>query len=305
MVGKNNTKLREEKQSNKFYRYSIKRLNIGVASVAVAAGLLFAGNVAVVQAASIQEQEGIETSENIISEVPIGLQEGESTGKNYEVEASESESVSNPILDNNKQSNAEVSDEKIRLDNNSSEEKNLSTDDAKTPVEENSQDKQSEELAVDSNKKENKEKNKAQTIDEPSSGKSSVADSKEKPISENNQQKNTHQNAAKNENTNDNNQQAALDHFAEELAASDNPKQVLRSKLAEVYDPKDVEGLLAEINPQNIRDGLSLREELTKAGLAYAEGQRLREKGQIFAVLPTSSRSARGGAEYRKPNPSD
>ncbi|WP_195866647.1 Ig-like domain-containing protein, partial [Aerococcus sanguinicola] len=291
MVGKNNTKLREEKQSNKFYRYSIKRLNIGVASVAVAAGLLFAGNMAVVQAASIQEQEGIETSENVIPEVPVGLQERESAGNNIELENSENEPSSNSIPNNSEQSNAEVSDEKNRVDNNSSEEKNVSTDDAKTPVEENSQDKQSEELAVDSNK----EKNKVQNIDKPSSEKSSVADSEEKSIPEDNQQRNRHQNGAKNENTSDNNQQAALDHFAKELAASDNPKQVLRSKLAEVYDPKDVEGLLAEINPQNIRDGLTLREELTKAGLAYAESQRLREKGQIFAVLPTSSRSVRGG----------
>ncbi|WP_198435145.1 YSIRK-type signal peptide-containing protein [Aerococcus urinae] len=43
MVGKNNYQVKKEKQSNKFYRYSIKRLSVGVASVAVAAGLLFAG----------------------------------------------------------------------------------------------------------------------------------------------------------------------------------------------------------------------------------------------------------------------
>lgn len=38
VVGKNNYKLKREKASNKFYRYSIKRLSVGVASVAVSAG---------------------------------------------------------------------------------------------------------------------------------------------------------------------------------------------------------------------------------------------------------------------------
>ncbi|EFR30456.1 putative Ig domain-containing protein, partial [Eremococcus coleocola] len=43
MVSKNNRKLLREKQSNKVYKYAIKRMTFGVASVAVAAGLLFAG----------------------------------------------------------------------------------------------------------------------------------------------------------------------------------------------------------------------------------------------------------------------
>lgn len=52
MVGKNNLKVKKEKQSNKFYRYSIRRLSVGVASVAIAAGLLFASDSAVAQAAT-------------------------------------------------------------------------------------------------------------------------------------------------------------------------------------------------------------------------------------------------------------
>lgn len=47
MVGKNNYKLRREKAGNKYYRYAIKRLSVGVASVAVGAGILFAGQEAV------------------------------------------------------------------------------------------------------------------------------------------------------------------------------------------------------------------------------------------------------------------
>ena len=57
MVGKNNFKLRREKMGNKFYRYSIKRLSIGVASVAVSAGFLFAGREAVnVKAAEVSDE---------------------------------------------------------------------------------------------------------------------------------------------------------------------------------------------------------------------------------------------------------
>ena len=55
MVGKNNYQVKKEKQSNKFYRYSIKRLSVGVASVAVAAGLLFAGDVQVARAAGTND----------------------------------------------------------------------------------------------------------------------------------------------------------------------------------------------------------------------------------------------------------
>ncbi|WP_198439528.1 YSIRK-type signal peptide-containing protein [Aerococcus urinae] len=50
-----------EKSSNRSYRYAIKRLNIGVASVAVAVGLLFMGETSVAHAASI---EGV-ASENV------------------------------------------------------------------------------------------------------------------------------------------------------------------------------------------------------------------------------------------------
>ncbi len=61
MLGKNNFKMISEKSCNRSYRYAIKRLNIGVASVAVAVGLLFMGEASVVQAAS---NEGV-TSANV------------------------------------------------------------------------------------------------------------------------------------------------------------------------------------------------------------------------------------------------
>ncbi|OFT95250.1 hypothetical protein CYJ28_07040 [Aerococcus sanguinicola] len=54
MVGKNNYQVKKEKQADKFYRYSIKRLSVGVASVAVAAGLLFTSDAAVVEVAAAE-----------------------------------------------------------------------------------------------------------------------------------------------------------------------------------------------------------------------------------------------------------
>ncbi|MCY3036025.1 Rib/alpha-like domain-containing protein [Aerococcus sp. Group 2] len=72
MVGKNNLQVKKEKRANKFYRYSIKRLSVGVASVAVAAGLLFAGDAAVVEVAAAEVSE--ESSELV-------LNEGESTAE--------------------------------------------------------------------------------------------------------------------------------------------------------------------------------------------------------------------------------
>ncbi|MCY3035111.1 MULTISPECIES: Ig-like domain-containing protein [Aerococcus] len=68
MVGKNNFQVKKEKQSNKFYRYSIKRLSVGVASVAVAAGLLFMGDAAVVQAAAVEEATVSEEVEPVAKE---------------------------------------------------------------------------------------------------------------------------------------------------------------------------------------------------------------------------------------------
>ncbi|EKB54063.1 Rib/alpha-like domain-containing protein, partial [Falseniella ignava] len=71
MVGKNNKKLLREKQSNKVYKYAIKRLTFGVASVAISAGLLFAGGTiasaeeALAEGATAQEftASGTETGE--------------------------------------------------------------------------------------------------------------------------------------------------------------------------------------------------------------------------------------------------
>mgnify|MGYP002758765348 FL=1 len=77
MLGKNNYKLKRERQANKFYRYSIKRLSIGVASVAVSAGLLFTGRDAIqVKAAEISgEKEHTLTQSTELPEKYSSLEE--------------------------------------------------------------------------------------------------------------------------------------------------------------------------------------------------------------------------------------
>ncbi|MCY3041849.1 YSIRK-type signal peptide-containing protein [Aerococcus sp. JJEM-2022c] len=78
MLGKNNVKLYREKMANKFYRYSIKRLNIGVASVAVAVGLLFMGDASVVRAAA-NEVADSESKVTLPSSQDPGLSSGQSS----------------------------------------------------------------------------------------------------------------------------------------------------------------------------------------------------------------------------------
>ncbi|AMB96396.1 hypothetical protein B6C83_02550 [Aerococcus urinae] len=100
MLGKNNFKMISEKSSNRSYRYAIKRLNIGVASVAVAVGLLFMGETSVAHAASI---EGV-ASENVAD---LANGQGHSSGEadkavspdsSYSLTDKVSESTSRPVF---------------------------------------------------------------------------------------------------------------------------------------------------------------------------------------------------------------
>ncbi|MBD3949876.1 Rib/alpha-like domain-containing protein [Aerococcaceae bacterium zg-1292] len=55
MLGKNNVQARRERECHKKYQYAIKRLSVGVASVAVSASLLFAGNIAIANAETVED----------------------------------------------------------------------------------------------------------------------------------------------------------------------------------------------------------------------------------------------------------
>lgn len=78
MVGKNNHEVLNKKTGRQVNRYGFRRLSVGVASVAVA-GLLFASNTALVQAAEGSDKLKVEataakseeSTETDASEVPI------------------------------------------------------------------------------------------------------------------------------------------------------------------------------------------------------------------------------------------
>ena len=58
MVGKNNQRLQAERQGDKHLHYSIKKLKVGVASVAVAASIFMTGGAVGVSAETITEASG-------------------------------------------------------------------------------------------------------------------------------------------------------------------------------------------------------------------------------------------------------
>ncbi|WP_195854228.1 SdrD B-like domain-containing protein [Aerococcus tenax] len=109
MLGKNNVKLYREKMANKFYRYSIKRLNIGVASVAVAVGLLFMGDASVVRAAANE----VADSESKVT-LPSSQDPGLSSGQGQSSPAELASQDKTALLDNKAQvsqpSSPQVSD---------------------------------------------------------------------------------------------------------------------------------------------------------------------------------------------------
>ncbi|AMB99019.1 hypothetical protein AWM75_02955 [Aerococcus urinaehominis] len=101
MVGKNNHQLRQEKMGQKVFKYSIRRLSVGVASVAVAAGILFASQEQVAQAASTEASVSETTAEAVETE-PAGeamTQPEPETTINPATEANEVpvESVGQPV----------------------------------------------------------------------------------------------------------------------------------------------------------------------------------------------------------------
>ncbi|HFI0464523.1 TPA: YPDG domain-containing protein, partial [Streptococcus suis] len=86
MLGKNNFKARAEQEATKVKRYAIKKFSVGVASVAVATGLLFASNAALVSAEALTDDPAGST-ESATSEAPAG--EAASTEEAAETVATE------------------------------------------------------------------------------------------------------------------------------------------------------------------------------------------------------------------------
>lgn len=110
MVGKNNNHLRQEKMGNKIYKYAIKRLSVGVASVAVAAGLVFTSQTGMVSAAaesveatptevsSSQEEEAALTESKVADQQDQPLESSDSSVQDRQSSQDES-ATSSPELE--------------------------------------------------------------------------------------------------------------------------------------------------------------------------------------------------------------
>ena len=93
MVGKNNKKLLREKQSNKVYKYAIKRLTFGVASVAISAGLMFAGGTI-----AGAEEVPTDAATEVIPEVEEPAEEPEEPAQESAEELTEQEDLVEEIV---------------------------------------------------------------------------------------------------------------------------------------------------------------------------------------------------------------
>ena len=73
MGGRNNIKLRQDKQSDKIYKYAIKKLSVGVASIAVSTGLLFLGptSVSAAETPASPDNGAVETEGSSESTNPV------------------------------------------------------------------------------------------------------------------------------------------------------------------------------------------------------------------------------------------
>ncbi|MGV3174931.1 YSIRK-type signal peptide-containing protein, partial [Aerococcus suis] len=151
MVSKNNKQVLLEKSANKVYRYAVKRLSVGVASVAVAAGLLFSTQATVAQAAvednatdtaevvepsaeketPVSETESVENTEEAaapsvteasveteaVEEAPAVSEESSETVESNTTEAVEDKEATEESVSNDSNSTNEAS-----VENDSSEE---------------------------------------------------------------------------------------------------------------------------------------------------------------------------------------
>ncbi|MDY4646217.1 MAG: Rib/alpha-like domain-containing protein [Aerococcus suis] len=151
MVSKNNKQVLLEKSANKVYRYAVKRLSVGVASVAVAAGLLFSTQATVAQAAvednatdtaevvgpsaekepPVSETESVENTEEAaapsvtepsvetetVEEAPAVSEESSETVESNTTEAVEDKEATKESVSNDSNSTNEAS-----VENDSSEE---------------------------------------------------------------------------------------------------------------------------------------------------------------------------------------
>ncbi|OFK20112.1 hypothetical protein HMPREF2829_06870, partial [Aerococcus sp. HMSC072A12] len=264
MLGKNNIKLKREKMSNKFYRYSIKRLNIGVASVAVAAGLLFTN-----QAVSVQADEI--TAASAVDRVEAPADAASSQPEAAPVLEAAPEAETKPAEEPALTAEAPAEPEAAKAEAPQAE------DEAQAPAE--------AEPA-----KENKES--ADKKVKPEVGELSDNDKKEVPQSqagnyaavEGAEIPGASFEAAR---------EAQLDRLAKKVSGSSNPQEVLKSELKGIYTDEEIAGILNYVNLDKVSNGRHLMDAISKAGLQYADDKR--RPGFAFYAAPETPSEVRVG----------
>ncbi|WP_326494214.1 hypothetical protein [Aerococcus sp. Group 1] len=89
--------------------------------------------------------------------------------------------------------------------------------------------------------------------------------------------------------------EAQLDRLAKKVLAASNPKAVLKENLKDIYAEEDVDGILNYVNLANVSNGHQLMDEISKAGLQYANDKR--RPGFAFYAAPELPSEVRvGGA---------
>ncbi|SDM63968.1 signal peptide-containing protein, YSIRK family, partial [Aerococcus urinaehominis] len=269
MLGKNNIKARQEKMGNKVFKYAIKRLSVGVASVAVSAGIYFNSSAAALSANEIAGDSQVEDAEVTTTESAgssdLGNIENETEGTPAELDRMSEQGVTAPNTEENE--NTEPGKTELdRVENPSELEKKQEAQSSEV-VESN------EEVAKPTEKKELDEK--LPQVDTDSSIRPKVSNTS--PQS----QKETRTELTGVEEGRD----SEFEDFSNRVLAADDPKAVIQAELEKVYNPQDAAGIANLISLDQITSIESLRTEIAKAGLTYAES---RQRAQVFAVMPRS-----------------
>ncbi|OAM70953.1 hypothetical protein A1D21_01350 [Aerococcus loyolae] len=292
MVGKNNFKLLREKNSNRYYRYSIKRLNIGVASVAVAVGLLFMGDASVVRAAAneVHTEEAslpADSAHTLTADTSAIL---ENAAKNENVEKFEANAPADSVSDKAETEPAPAAEVVPAAEVTPVEETPAKTEEV---TEDSAAEDKAQAPAEADQAKENKEEKAADTAS-PEVGELSDKSKKETPQSQAGNYaaaEGAEIPGASAEAARD----AGLDRLAKRILGAANPQEALRTELKDIYTDEEIDGIVKNVDLSKVSNGRQLMEEVSKAGVQYA-GDKRRTGFAFYAAPETPSEVRVGGA---------
>ncbi|WP_051444866.1 collagen-flanked surface repeat-containing protein, partial [Hutsoniella sourekii] len=276
MLGKNNHQARIEKSGDKVYRYAIKRLTIGVASVAVVAGIQFSGLSTIAMAS---ESMDTATSDpvalpNLETSVPT-----EGAPANAPSQSSESKVESEVKPDNDELEAPHSITNESSLDSSVTTLDNQTENTHPTPQESNL------DQPDESSRPSEVESTNSQIVEEkrPTSLPQVSPTQRDQVRPQVNQPTVTSYQASPAEATG---QEDSFDQFTHRVLQATQPKDVIREELVKVYDAHDVEGILNFISLTDVHSPEHLREEIVKAGALYADKNR--SFAHVFASLPAN-----------------